>query len=310
MRKHFRILLTAMLILTLAMCAFAPSVFAQNTSVGLTLRGNIQLTDHPESFSENYTLVLKAADSSNAMPEGSTNGTFEYSVAAGEFALPEISFNELGIYEYTLSQKAGSADRWTYDSSIYYITVYVTNSESGDGYEVAAAAYKNSESLKSDIEFTNTYAPAPVAVTITAQKTLQEGKLSAGQFSFQLKDESGNVAATATNDANGAIRFEDITFDAVGTYVYQLSEVAGTEKDIVYDSTVYTITFTVVQDGDLVASAAYAKNGTPVNIQEPEFVNEQIVKPGDTANITLWVALFAIAAVAVVALVVIGKKRK
>ncbi len=309
MKKHFRIVITAMLILVLAVSAFAPAAFAEGT-VKLALGGRIEITDHPADFSEEYVIVLTAEDNANPMPEGSADGVCETAVAAGEFKLPEINFSELGVYKYTLSQKAGTAERWTYDDSVYHITVYVTNAENGEGTEINVVAYKNDETTKSEIIFTNTYDPAPVTVIITAQKTLQGSKLKAEQFSFELKDEAGTVLQTAKNAEDGSIRFEGITFDEVGTYTFQLSEVIGTEKGMTYDSSVYKLTYTVTQDGDLVASLAVEKNGTAQNIQEPEFVNEYVTPPGDNSNIVLWVALFAVSAVAVIVLAVIGKKRK
>jgi len=314
MRKYFKTIMTAMLVLALSAVFFAPAVFAEEGTADdlttLTLEGEITLTDHPASFSEEYTIVIEAEDETNPMPEGSDNGQCEFSVPAGEFDFPEIVFPRVGIYEYTVSQRAGTADRWTYDDSVYHVTVYVTNAEEGDGKEVTVAVYRNDEEEKSSIVFENVYDPIPASVTVTALKVLEDGDLVGGDFTFELKDESGAVVKTATNDANGNIRFEAVELAETGTYVYTLSEVIGTKENIIYDTSVYTITYTVTQDGDLVASASYEKNGAPYDQQELVFENIKEVKPGDNTNIVLWVSLFAVSAVAVVVLAVLGKKRK
>ena len=59
-----------------------------------------------------------------------------------------------------------------------------------------------------------------------------EGReLKAGEFSFVLKDEKGNVIETVTNNADGKIQFSPLTFKRgeEGTYVYHVEEVKGTE---------------------------------------------------------------------------------
>ena len=78
------------------------------------------------------------------------------------------------------------------------------------------------------LSITNTYSISPVTVygkeSLSGRKTLTGRDLKAGEFSFQLKDAQGNVVSTATNDANGNFAFDDLTFDAAGTYSYTVSE--------------------------------------------------------------------------------------
>ena len=78
------------------------------------------------------------------------------------------------------------------------------------------------------LSITNTYSVSPVTVygkeSLSGHKTLTGRDLNVGEFSFQLKDAQGNVVSTATNDANGNFAFDDLTFDAAGTYSYTVSE--------------------------------------------------------------------------------------
>ncbi|MBP3454259.1 MAG: Cna B-type domain-containing protein, partial [Clostridia bacterium] len=93
------------------------------------------------------------------------------------------------------------------------------------------------------------------------------GTLTAGQFTFELLDENGNAVKdtqnndiTATNDANGVVTFQPITYtladmkDAQGntvsskTFIYNIREVEGSAPGVTYDDTMYTAEVTVKFD--------------------------------------------------------------
>lgn len=74
------------------------------------------------------------------------------------------------------------------------------------------------------LSITNTYSVSPVKVSLSGHKTLTGRGLKADEFSFQLKDAQDNLVSTATNDANGRFAFDDLTFDAAGTYSYTVTE--------------------------------------------------------------------------------------
>ena len=74
------------------------------------------------------------------------------------------------------------------------------------------------------LSITNTYSVSSVKVSLSGHKTLTGRGLKADEFSFQLKDAQDNLVSTATNDANGNFAFDDLTFDAAGTYSYTVTE--------------------------------------------------------------------------------------
>lgn len=78
------------------------------------------------------------------------------------------------------------------------------------------------------LSITNTYSVSPVTVSgkesLSGHKTLTGRDLKAGEFSFQLKDASGKLVQTVTNDESGDFHFDDLTFDEPGTYTYTVSE--------------------------------------------------------------------------------------
>lgn len=114
------------------------------------------------------------------------------------------------------------------------------------------------EKSKSDNPKTNkkeqTVKPAEIQFNFT--KAYQGGTLKAGQFKFEMRDSSGKVVQTATNDEKGNILFQSIKFkeNEVGTHTYTVSEVKGTEENTEYDKMVSTVTVTVTKsDNKLVA---------------------------------------------------------
>lgn len=110
------------------------------------------------------------------------------------------------------------------------------------------------EKPKSDNPKTNkkeqTVKPAEIQFNFT--KAYQGGTLKAGQFKFEMRDSSGKVVQTATNDEKGNILFQSIKFkeNEVGTHTYTVSEVKGTEENTEYDKMVSTVTVTVTKSDD------------------------------------------------------------
>ena len=91
---------------------------------------------------------------------------------------------------------------------------------------------------------TNTHTPAgATSVTLGAKKVLEGKTLEAGKYSFELKKEDGTVVETATNAADGTVTFSPISYDEsqVGTHKYTISEVAGSEPGVTYDTTVQEV---------------------------------------------------------------------
>lgn len=113
---------------------------------------------------------------------------------------------------------------------------------------------KKEEKPKSGNPKTNkekqTVKPAEIQFNFT--KAYHGGILKAGQFKFEMRDSSGKVVQTATNDEKGNILFQSIKFkdNEVGTHTYTISEVKGTEENTEYDKMVSTVTVTVTKSDD------------------------------------------------------------
>ena len=91
---------------------------------------------------------------------------------------------------------------------------------------------------------------ATPALNITGTKALLKDSVaqkSGRDFTFQLKNNEGEVVGTATSDAvTGQFTISpNVSYTKAGTYTYMLSEVKGDRADITYDANFHTIQVTI-----------------------------------------------------------------
>lgn len=130
----------------------------------------------------------------------------------------------------------------------------------------------------------NTKKQAAVA-TITANKVLTGRDLKEGEFTFTLTSEDGSQIYRSSNKANGAIDFENLTFDTIGTYTYTLQEEEGTDLTIAYDTTPKTVVIEVLDNGSnqLVARVT-SGDVTVTNTVKDDVVNPPGGSDGGTTS--------------------------
>jgi len=104
---------------------------------------------------------------------------------------------------------------------------------------------------------------ATSALRLTGSKHLTGKALEDGMFHFIVRDEAGNIAAVATNQADGTIVFSDIVFEAAGNYTFTVTEQNGGANGITYDVTAYIVTVEVIEyeDGTLYVVPVYPEGG-------------------------------------------------
>ena len=169
---------------------------------------------------------------------------------------------------FYVREKDRGADHWTYDDAVWHIkpqyeqtsgqtvvnvplvstntpleatvmnyqlAIYPTTKMKGAN----GIYYEDSETAVEKMTFTNTYTydaeVIPPAATITANTTDTQGKPLTGA-SFVLTDSRGREAYTATSNANGIVRFPDVSN---GTYT--LLEKSAPKGYVASDET-YTLT--------------------------------------------------------------------
>lgn len=243
---------------------------------------------------------------------------------------PAITFTKPGTYDYRLveviPEDAVLVDGYyelngiTYLGYEYNLTATVTDNSDG----TMTVTWKMYNSDGEDIEevqtaeFVNMYSVSETDVTFSAGKTLTGRDLKAGEFTFEVKDEDGNVVDTATNDENGIVQFGTMTFGNVCERTFYVSEVKGDDKTITYDDTVYTVSVKVTDDGlgHLIAETAYDGDNmvfknTYTKPAEPEKPDDTgAVKTGDSSTILPVIIALAAALIAIAAVVVIMIRRR
>ena len=211
---------------------------------------------------------LAAGEFTFELVEGNTVVAEGTNAKDGRITLSPITYNKPGTHSYILREcGAGTHDRGMTFSGASYIVV-TTASDNGNGTLSVTHAFEDAQTAT----FTNVYRAAPASVKITAIKTLVGRDLKDGEFAFTLTGEgdTADISRTAKNDARGNVSFDELTFEAPGVYTFRISEVKGTEEGMTYDESVYTITVTVVDNGEgqLEASLSYTKNEEAVEAIE------------------------------------------
>ena len=181
--------------------------------------------------------------------------------ADGSVTFSEITYTVAGNHTYLIREKDDQAAHTTYDNKTIEVTVNVT--DDGQGHLVAQATYP------ADVTFNNVYTPGPANFSLQVTKELTGRSLVDGEFSFDLFEENGTTKlATATNQANGIVRFAAMTKDQPGTYKYKIKEVNNGTAGITYDTKVIDVTVTVADadnDGILDATVEYSHDAKFVN---------------------------------------------
>lgn len=191
-----------------------------------------------------------------------------------------MKFNKAGTYTFTLSEAHDADDDavvdgvqnagWTMDDSTYTVTVKVEDKNAK--LTVTGVAVKKDGDDKSETPevkngevnlatFTNSYA-AKGSVTLAAMKYFKGGALAGNDFSFALykgDKAEGTPLETVTNDKDGNITFQPISYTKAGDYEYTIKEVTGNDQTIVYDGQEVKVKVSVTdnKNGKLGATVTY-----------------------------------------------------
>ena len=171
----------------------------------------------------------------------------------------------LGEYDYTLKEVAGSDSTITYDST--EVRVHVSVKAEG-GKAKATVTYDGKNDAPT---FTNKYQPAETSVTLAAKKAYVKSDstpaaLKGGEFAFDLYE--GDLTAeqlkgkqpirSAKNSEDGTVTFPAIDYTKAGEYKYTVAEQEGDLSHVTYDATVHHAAVKVMDNaGKLDAAVAY-----------------------------------------------------
>ena len=209
--------------------------------------------------------------------------------ASGNVALSGIKYDCPGVHHYTIRERGhGTVENGvTFSDVSYHVTTTVT-----DNHDGTLRVTHELEDAR-EAEFVNAYEASPTKLSLTATKVLEGTDLKAGQFTFKLS--GGDIEVTAKNDANGQVRFEELSFTRAGTYTLTITEVNDGQQHVTYDETARKVTVTVTDDGkgNLIASVnqdeaaacvfrnTYTKPEEPAKPTTPTTPTKFVPKTGD-----------------------------
>ena len=184
--------ISAAVFLALLCLAWLPLNASASEKTEIKIPVSVNLTGAEPERSENYIFRLIPESGRTPMPEG-CEGSCDIAVSGnGTAEFAAIGYTVPGIYGYTVKQIPGNDVNCTYDNTVYYVRVTVSNAENGS-LEISLSAHrdKQMEDKKQMIEFDNTYAEPPVVEkkeTIqTVTKTQRTSSLiQTGQFKWPV----------------------------------------------------------------------------------------------------------------------------
>ncbi len=186
----------------------------------------------------------------------------------------------VGTYYYAVKEVDTGKVGWTYSDKIIPITVEVSDDGQGNLVAIAYTTSATGATSVVNLSFENTYVPKNAELEIDfVTKVLNGRDQTAGEFEFVITEHGQTAGIKGTNGADGKVTFDTaLTFNKVGIYYYDITEVKGSAPGVTYDETPFRVTVTVTDDnGELKASYSI------VNAVEAEFVNKYQVKSIDNA---------------------------
>ncbi len=202
-------------------------------------------------------------DASGALVESVKND------ANGNFAFAPLTFTETdttidgeNTYVYTVKEIAGDNARYTYDDTIYTVTVTVKDNDQG-GIDVSHVIKNGNE--EAELTFTNTYTnPAPVTYAPEAQKHYNKDMVG-GEFNFQLEGEIAGqkIEQTKTNDADGKVSFDNLSFPEAGEYTFTVKEIDKVLGFINYSTAEHTLVVKVIDTKGVLSIESVTVNADP-----------------------------------------------
>ena len=260
---------------------YADNEYIINIWAAVDMNGNLGTNDLPRVYDKDGKLIADEESFCDFTFENTYNATRDISVtkvwanADANAVLPSIQVQlyKDGVEEGSVTLSAEKGWNYTWEDLPKY---------GSDGQEISYTVVEIIAADGAALPWTTEYVPGTATgsmddgFTITNTKIADgqthfevtkafNGTLTAGQFSFALLDENGNAVKDAqnndivvTNAADGKVEFPVLTFDTVGTYKYQIKEIAGNDSNIIYDGKTVNVEVTVApQDGQLVAAVKY-----------------------------------------------------
>ena len=216
-KSYIKMALSLIMLLTLTLLPV--SAFAAQYPISVTLPVSVmQLGSVSE---EEFRFLLTPLDGA-PMPEEGQEQCEITRTGEGEISFPAISFRAAGVYNYTITQLKGSTPNAHYDSSVFDVTVTVTNSEDYRGLKAAIAIRCYDEKYEK-AQFVTQYRATAAKQSISVRKVWEDyGKNRPDSITVKLKSEGQVLGTAVLNEQNGwAYSFEGLVKSGQSWYVLE-----------------------------------------------------------------------------------------
>lgn len=197
-------------------------------------------------------------------------GAMEQKITAGKSAVWGLTYDQPGVYTYTVTETKGDTSGMEYDDTVYHVTVTVEYNESESAL-VAKVTYEDAKAmtLLGEMQVNNKF--SAIAFQPEIEKILTGRFLLPETFNFVLTQVATedvtvsdpahseqisieyNPASTAFKTEESKIgKFTQLVYHEPGTYQYEIVEIIPEPKDrtpgMAYSKDVITYTVVVVKD--------------------------------------------------------------
>ena len=211
----------------------------------------------PSGNASDQPTALAASDNAVAAANAATDNAA--AGAQSDASTAQTATVRSHVFTYTIVE-TGSAPGVTNDTSVKTVSFKVTDNGKGE----LTVEYVGDET-KPMFEFTNAYSVTPVDSSVTGQITVSKSLVGRAlverEFFFELV-EDGQVVAQGTNDAEGNVVMNAVTYTTAGEHDYVLREVGAgtTHNGVTFDGKSIAIHTSVTDNGkgELVVKHALA----------------------------------------------------
>ena len=237
-----------------------------------------------------FSYVLTPRNAGQPMPTGTVGGSYTFTITGSSTQTITIGgFSHAADFFYTLRAADRPAnDSYLLDDTVYTLIIRVTNTADGGLSAMLYAVFNSSninEATKVErIVFDKSYAftySGPVA-DVPVVKTVQGNPAQAYTFTFRLTAQTtdapmpqGSTGNTKdiTITGSGRAYFGTWTYSTPGIFVYQVREIPSNNSDYEFDTSIYTITDTVTDEGGQLVVNRVVTNADNRPVQSMSFIN-------------------------------------
>lgn len=277
MKKIFALILSIVMIMSMSIAAFADVTIGDVTysdETEVTIKKLYKLVGDGSSLAESFTLaqvgdgVVTEGEATAAPALGTIQpaqfaaGAASAEGAEGEIVIALPAYSNVGKYEYTLQEVAGSTAGVTYFGSTIKLVVTVINDDPSGTLRVAGVHTELQETDGKSDTFENTFSTGDLLIKKTVDGSLGD-KTKYFEFTVTLEGEAGKDYADSYAISGGS-KAENPTTIVVGT-----------------PTTVY------LKDGDTL-TVEDLPYGVKYTVEEKDYSEEeyQTAKTGDTGTIS------------------------